>query len=154
MTYGKAWAVITSVVLSVSLLSGCATSKKMTTIQRIEQLDMKVDEVEKRLQQKDEEIWDIKDEIAATRDAIKKVRESAKKLPGRTESSVSASEKKSTAKNIQSALQNAGYYNGAIDGKVGKMTRYAIKEFQRANGLNPDGIVGKKTWAKLQEHLN
>lgn len=29
-----------------------------------------------------------------------------------------------------------------------------IKEFQKANGLTPDGVIGKMTLAKLQEKLN
>lgn len=36
------------------------------------------------------------------------------------------------------------------DGIFGAITEEAVKEFQRANGLTPDGIVGDKTWAKLK----
>lgn len=36
-----------------------------------------------------------------------------------------------------------------VDGVFGKLTEEAVKEFQRTNGLKPDGIVGDKTWAKL-----
>lgn len=35
------------------------------------------------------------------------------------------------------------------DGRFGPKTREAVKAYQRANGLDPDGIVGPKTWAKL-----
>jgi len=59
-----------------------------------------------------------------------------------------------TAVEIQTALQNAGYYTGAIDGKVGPKTKKAIEEFQKANGLMADGKVGRKTWALLSKHLN
>lgn len=54
---------------------------------------------------------------------------------------------------IQTALKNAGYYNGTIDGKVGPMTKEAIEEFQKANGLEADGKVGPKTWVLLSTHL-
>lgn len=57
------------------------------------------------------------------------------------------------AANIQQALKNAGYYDGETDGKVGPKTRDAIRAFQKDNGLNPDGVCGKKTWDKLQSHL-
>jgi peptidoglycan hydrolase-like protein with peptidoglycan-binding domain len=50
---------------------------------------------------------------------------------------------------IQQALKNAGFYQGAVDGKMGPVTRDAIREFQRAHGLAVDGQVGQKTWAKL-----
>ena len=35
------------------------------------------------------------------------------------------------------------------DGIFGTLTEEAVKDYQRANGLTPDGIVGPKTWAKL-----
>ena len=61
---------------------------------------------------------------------------------------------KPTAIEIQTALKNAGYYTGNIDGKVGPKTNMAIEEFQKANGLTPDGKVGLKTWAALKKHLS
>ena len=54
---------------------------------------------------------------------------------------------------IQKALQGAGYYKGALDGKVGPNTRAAIKAFQADNGLMADGVCGRKTWAQLQSYL-
>jgi peptidoglycan hydrolase-like protein with peptidoglycan-binding domain len=55
-------------------------------------------------------------------------------------------------RDIQRSLKNAGFYAGAIDGKMGPLTREAVKEFQRVHGLTDDGIVGKKTWAKLSQY--
>jgi outer membrane murein-binding lipoprotein Lpp len=55
--------------------------------------------------------------------------------------------------NIQKALKKAGYYNGAIDGKVGPGTRDAIASFQKDNGLKADGVCGRGTWAKLKSYL-
>lgn len=66
---------------------------------------------------------------------------------------VSAPIGKLSAKQIQTALKNAGYYTGAIDGKIGRKTRAAIKKFQAANGLKADGVVGKKTSEALKAHL-
>ncbi len=56
-------------------------------------------------------------------------------------------------RNIQMALRNAGFYIGNIDGKVGPLTRSSVKKFQQANDLTADGIVGRKTWAKLKDYL-
>lgn len=36
-----------------------------------------------------------------------------------------------------------------VDGKCGKITAQAIKEFQQKNGLEPDGCCGLQTWKKL-----
>lgn len=55
--------------------------------------------------------------------------------------------------NIQKALKKAGYYSGAIDGKVGPGTRDAITSFQKDNGLKADGVCGRGTWAKLKSYL-
>lgn len=46
---------------------------------------------------------------------------------------------------IQTKLKRWGYYNGNIDGIYGTQTVNAVKRFQRKNGLNVDGIAGKKT---------
>jgi peptidoglycan hydrolase-like protein with peptidoglycan-binding domain len=59
-----------------------------------------------------------------------------------------------TAREIQAALKNAGYYKGAVDGKLGPKSKKAIEAFQNDNGLTGDGKVGPKTWTKLQTYLN
>lgn len=60
---------------------------------------------------------------------------------------------KPAARDIQTALKNAGFDVGTIDGKMGPKTRQAIKEFQKAKGLVPDGTVGPKTWTQLSKYL-
>lgn len=55
---------------------------------------------------------------------------------------------------VQAGLKNAGYYTGAVDGKIGSKTREAIKAFQTANGLKADGVVGPGTWEKLKKYLS
>lgn len=61
---------------------------------------------------------------------------------------------KPSAQEIQTALKNAGYYQGDIDGKIGPMSREAIEDFQKENDLQVDGKVGPKTWALLGRYLN
>ncbi|MFA5144665.1 MAG: peptidoglycan-binding domain-containing protein [Candidatus Omnitrophota bacterium] len=60
---------------------------------------------------------------------------------------------KPTPIEIQTALKNAGLYNGSIDGKIGPGTKKAVEEFQKDNGLKVDGKVGPKTWSLLSKHL-
>lgn len=50
---------------------------------------------------------------------------------------------------LQQMLKLAGFDPGEIDGKFGKRTRAAVKEFQKANGLKVDGKVGVRTLGKL-----
>jgi hypothetical protein len=59
-----------------------------------------------------------------------------------------------TIREIQSALAELGYDPGPIDGIPGSRTRAAIMRFQAEHGLIADGVVGKKTRAKLQERLS
>ena len=61
---------------------------------------------------------------------------------------------KPTSKEIQTALKNAGYYTGPVDGKIGPLSKRAIQEFQKANSLDADGKVGPKTWAVLSKYLS
>ena len=62
-------------------------------------------------------------------------------------------EEPARVRTVQQALQAAGYAPGAVDGKMGKRTQKAIREFQEAHGLSVDGKVGPKTWAKLRPYL-
>ena len=59
---------------------------------------------------------------------------------------------KPSAREVQQALKNAGFYQGAVDGKSGPQTKEAIKEFQRVHGLTDDGVAGRQTWAKLKAY--
>ncbi|MDB6173265.1 MAG: hypothetical protein JWL59_2576 [Chthoniobacteraceae bacterium] len=42
---------------------------------------------------------------------------------------------------VQNALQELGFYQGAIDGSVGPETRAAIRAYQSENGLSVTGRI-------------
>ncbi|MFE8605470.1 peptidoglycan-binding protein [Archangium violaceum] len=50
---------------------------------------------------------------------------------------------------LQKKLAAAGFSPGAADGEFGDRTLSAVKDFQHAKGLTPDGEVGSKTWGAL-----
>jgi peptidoglycan hydrolase-like protein with peptidoglycan-binding domain len=52
---------------------------------------------------------------------------------------------------LQDALNALGYTGSGLDGIFGNGTRNAVIRFQRAQGLDPDGIVGCQTWERLTE---
>ena len=52
-------------------------------------------------------------------------------------------------KTLQDRLKRLGYYTGSVDGKYGDGTEDAVRAFQKANGLNADGIAGTNTISKL-----
>lgn len=51
--------------------------------------------------------------------------------------------------NVQSALQQQGYYQGDVDGVLGPQTRAALAEYQSAQGLEPTGAVDEPTLETL-----
>lgn len=51
---------------------------------------------------------------------------------------------------VQEILQILGYYRGDLDGYYGPLTEAAVIQFQRDQGLTPDGIVGPQTYDRLQ----
>jgi Putative peptidoglycan binding domain/N-acetylmuramoyl-L-alanine amidase len=53
--------------------------------------------------------------------------------------------KGSSVKQLQIALNAKGFNVGVADGIFGDMTRKAVIDFQKKQGLTPDGIVGPKT---------
>ena len=55
----------------------------------------------------------------------------------------------SRVKELQQRLKRLGYYKGSVDGKYGQGTEDAIKDFQKNNKLNSDGIAGNATLKKL-----
>jgi hypothetical protein len=50
---------------------------------------------------------------------------------------------------VQHRLKALGYYEGEVDGANGRMTRAAVKHFQRDNHLNPTGVVDQHTDSAL-----
>jgi len=52
-------------------------------------------------------------------------------------------------KTVQKLLWSYGYYDGNWSGVFDSATWNAVKEFQTANNLTADGIVGTRTWAVL-----
>lgn len=52
---------------------------------------------------------------------------------------------------MQKALKSQGYFTGKTDGYFGEDTENAVKQFQRYNGLNIDGVAGPATLRTLLE---
>lgn len=82
-------------------------------------------------------------------------------LGGRAQGSGSAEERATVKKGsrgedvefLQKYLKGKGYYIGEADGIFGGMMEKAVKLFQNDAGLAAaDGIVGKKTWEKVEEN--
>ena len=135
-------------ILSLLILSGCATADKNLTIE-LQQCQNKISNLEQKINEKDEEISGLEQEM---------YKENSKNywketVPVESKVKVDSTITPSTIQ-IQKALKKAGYYASEIDGKIGIKTEEAIKKFQKDNGFKADGKVGKITWGKLKKYLN
>ena len=137
--------------------SGCAAGRMPQDMARLQSqmglLDERVTQLERSNAREPSAATMPLSESLMSRSATSVVEVTPSKHPSHTSTAAShtVSEKPAT-RAIQSALKNAGFYPGEIDGKMGAVTREAIKEFQRVNGLKDDGVVGKQTWAKLSAY--
>lgn len=140
---GKRNFVILVLALVVLGLNGCATLGKQNEME-IQGLKNQISVLEAQLQSRDEEIYSLREALSkATQENMAQAKTKAiKEVKSRPK-----------VRQIQTALKNAGYNPGPIDGRMGKQTRDAIKAFQKANNLAVDARVGKYTWALLKEYL-
>lgn len=96
------------------------------------------------------------DELAAINsDAAENLAEPAQvaSTPPAVTTETASAEEMARVQQIQLALKAAGFNPGSSDGKLGPRTKIAVRDFQQANGLDPDGKVGSRTWSKLEPYL-
>ena len=151
------WGVRVSVIMvSLALLSGCAGARSRQELARLQSqvglLDARVSQLERTGmgELSATPVSDVTPEGSSMTSLMKASAQAP--LPSK-KASAKASTKPAT-RDIQQALKNAGFYQGAIDGKMGSQTHEAVKEFQRVHGLTDDGVAGKQTWAKLHVYLD
>lgn len=143
------------VVVGVGILSGCAGGGSHQDLARLQSqvglLDERVTQLERvGVSDSSASLHEVPSIPPAT---VGSVIEPTKKSSKVSKASATPSIKPTT-REIQQALKNAGFYQGAVDGKMGTQTREAVKEFQRVHGLRDDGVVGKQTWAKLRAYAD
>ncbi len=56
-------------------------------------------------------------------------------------------------KTLQRSLRRLGWAPGPVDGLFGPRTEAAVRRFQTARGLTPDGVAGPATWRTLGRAL-
>lgn len=157
-----------SLFVGLLLMSGCASSNRGTNsnaamnaqmgvlADEVTRLDMALQETRAQLQQEQARVAELQGRIgggaaaSAPQSQAAYAPVSSEPFSGiyRTPSGFEI-----PAASIQKALKGSGHYQGTVDGKIGPDTREAVRNFQRDNGLTPDGIVGKTTWNNLKTHL-
>ncbi len=128
--------------LVIFILGGCITLGKSDQLSN-QALRNKISALEAQLNEKDRQISGLQESLSMKAALV----EQSSQDPGGVKWSNDVTQ-------IQTALKNAGFYQDAVDGKMGRKTRTAIREFQKANNLQVDGRVGKNTAQVLKEYLN
>jgi outer membrane murein-binding lipoprotein Lpp len=157
------------VVLSVFVLTGCATMQRNRTAAGSDTLQTKVANLEEQVAARDQQIQDLQSEIerlsdrvsnqSSRNDNVSYHRVEYVPLPDSSYSGKTSSKDGEiirvpvSVEQVQKALKAAGNYGGKIDGKLGDQTKSGIREFQTAHNLKSDGIVGKSTWAALKTYI-
>jgi len=153
---GDKWWVVIPITF---LLAGCSTvtSNRINNLEtKVSTLETKVDSIEQRQSTLEGQNGESREPVGYLKGKVDSRGPSTVVVTGAqgNEGYLYKTGKESlTHKDIQLALKNAGFYNGHIDGKIGKSTKKAIREFQKANGLKADGVVGKETKEKLAGYL-
>ncbi len=88
-----------------------------------------------------------------TWDALEKAVNELPSLPPESKPTLRIGSRNIYVKELQIKLDELGFYEGPADGIFGKNTETAVKAFQAAYGLNPDGVVGPATWRAIEEAL-
>jgi len=139
------------------LLAGCSTvsSKRLNSLEtKLSTLEAKVDSVEQRQSAIEGQTGESRESVGYLKGKVDSRGPSTVVVTGAQGNAGYLYGKKSlTHKDIQIALKNANFYTGPIDGKIGKNTKKAIREFQKTNGLKADGVVGPKTRDLLMQYL-
>jgi len=145
------WYGVTALI-AVFIISGCSSTPKKVQ-EEVTGIKTRVDTLESRVEGVESKQADVEKTTAEQAAALEDLKAS-KATTGKSNISVLVREGKpsSSVRDIQTALSNAGFYHGKIDGVKGKATRKAIRDFQSANGLKADGVVGPKTRELLNRY--
>jgi outer membrane murein-binding lipoprotein Lpp len=149
----KGLAVFVAVMFGIISISGCGTVPKKFK-QEVSGIKSRVETLESKVEGVESKQSDIERASSEQAQRIDDLKTRAERPAAKTNIYVGRKSQKSKPriKEIQTCLKNAGFYSGKIDGIKGNNTKKAIKEFQKANGLKADGIVGAKTWEALSKY--
>ncbi len=148
------------VMILSAFLAGCATSQDRT---QLTSLQMRINEMEKDQRQKEQVIQELSYQVKDLSQDLERIKGKAnqarsEKLAaakvGTTKVDKDIIRVSVSAEQAQTALKNAGYYKGTVDGKIGDQTKIAISQFQKDHNLKADGILGQGTWTELSTYLD
>ncbi len=137
------------VLIALFLTAGCLTTGQYSDYE-IRALEDRILLLQKELQNKDSRIAEL--ELALEKEKEKN-KSSDYTIDQDDKYRIIKKDYYSSVIKVQTALKNAGFDPGLIDGKVGKRTQSALRRFQQANGLPAHGCLDKQTWSLLRNYL-
>lgn len=144
----KAHVKILSVFVLGSLLAaGCATTRPKRPDPAVE-AGNQIAQLQNEVQAKDQQIQELQTQVDSYQKTLQNPSNFSSTAGGK---SPLIQVPGVAVADLQRALARAGYDPGAVDGRMGRKTKTAIKKFQSASGLRADGVVGKKTWSLLNK---
>ncbi len=133
--------------LSLVFVAGCATTKARQADPSTD-LSAQVTQLQGELSAKDQQIQELQYQLQSVQSSLQTT--SSSSGSGKATKSSYIRVHGVSVEDVQRALVNAGLDPGPVDGKIGKKTKSAIKDFQRRNNLSADGVVGERTWSFLK----
>lgn len=150
---------LAGMMVATMISSGCASKQgasRSTNMQtQVALLDTRLNALEQRQDLIEGKAWNQREDVSYLKGKV----EGSGRAGGASlayaapAATIDGERSKLSIREIQQALKNAGFDPGSVDGKLGRRTRGAIREFQRAHGLKADGIVGPQTRTMLISYL-
>ena len=132
---------------SLVLTAGCASTKARKAVDSPSDPQAQITQLQGELAAKDQQIQELQYQLQSSQTSI----QSPSNFSGaKTSTSSYIRVSGVSVEDVQKALMQAGFDPGPVDGRIGKKTKSAIKEFQRRHHLTADGIVGERTWSYLR----
>jgi len=135
------------VAMSFILAAGCATTKARRAELSADP-NAQVAQLQTELADKDRQIQEMQYQLDSYKTTVQSTPSFSKSATPGTSSAIRVSGV--SVEDVQRALAGAGFDPGPVDGRMGKKTKAAVKEFQRRNNLTADGVIGERTWSYLK----
>ncbi|MFH1578285.1 MAG: peptidoglycan-binding domain-containing protein [Candidatus Omnitrophota bacterium] len=150
--------------LALIILAGCVTTVDQEAVLKSQALEDRISRLEAEIAGRDSQIANLTSSLGKEKhdkeNLLKTLSEQEVTLNDLTQR-VEKQKIKTKPKKyysfiilIQTALRNAGFESGLIDGKLGNRTRNALSQFQGENKLFAHGHIDKPTWVALREYLH
>lgn len=94
-------------------------------------------------------VKDFQSSVGMTADGIVGAKTLQKLMATHSSASLVPGMKSDGVSKLQKRLKDLGYFKGNVTGLYGKATEDSVKSYQKLNGLQADGIAGKKTQTSI-----